>query len=121
MVLICHLAFLDPPKESAAEAIRQLHEAGVEVKVLSCDNDAVVSTIAKQVGIAPNQLSRGGETTPPKLVCGNEFSPRGVRGGYCVTGPPFEQMTDEEKRIAVRDNCIYLYPQRLTYNPPCVL
>ena len=56
MVLIGYLAFLDPPKESAAEAIRQLHEAGVEVKVLSGDNDAVVSTIAKQVGVAPLQL-----------------------------------------------------------------
>lgn len=89
MVLIGYLAFLDPPKESAAEAIRQLHEAGVEVKVLSCDNDAVVSTIAKQVGIAPNQLSRGGDTTPQKLVCGNEFSPREVRWGLLCNRPSF--------------------------------
>ncbi len=51
MVLIGYLAFLDPPKESAAKAIAQLHEHGVEVKVLSGDNDAVVRTISKQVGI----------------------------------------------------------------------
>ncbi|MDE5906617.1 MAG: magnesium-translocating P-type ATPase, partial [Alistipes sp.] len=51
MVLIGYLAFLDPPKESAADAIRQLHQNGVEVKVLSGDNDAVVQTIARQVGI----------------------------------------------------------------------
>lgn len=80
MVLIGYLAFLDPPKESAAEAIRQLHEAGVEVKVLSGDNDAVVSTISEQVGITNTA---------------------------CVVGTKFEQMTDEEKRIAVRDNCIF--------------
>lgn len=80
MVLIGYLAFLDPPKESAAEAIRQLHEAGVEVKVLSGDNDAVVSTISEQVGITNTA---------------------------CVVGTKFEQMTDEEKRNAVRDNCIF--------------
>ena len=51
MVLIGFLAFLDPPKESAAGAIRQLHDNGVEVKILSGDNDAVVQTIARQVGI----------------------------------------------------------------------
>ncbi len=80
MVLIGYLAFLDPPKESASEAIRQLHEAGVEVKVLSGDNDAVVSTISKQVGIANTA---------------------------CIVGSNFEQMTDAEKRNAVRDNCIF--------------
>lgn len=51
MVLIGYLAFLDPPKPSAANAIKQLHENGIEVKILSGDNDAVVRTIARQVGI----------------------------------------------------------------------
>lgn len=80
MVLIGYLAFLDPPKESDAKAIRLLHEAGVEVKVLSGDNDAVVSTISEQVGITNTA---------------------------CIVGTKFEQMTDEEKRIVVRDNCIF--------------
>lgn len=51
MVLIGFLAFLDPPKPSAAEAIKQLHEYGVEVKILSRDNDIVVKAIGRQVGI----------------------------------------------------------------------
>ncbi len=51
MVLIGYLAFLDPPKQSAAEAVRQLQDCGVEVKVLSGDNDAIVQTISRQVGI----------------------------------------------------------------------
>ncbi len=51
MVLIGYLAFLDPPKESAAQAIRRLHEHGIEVKVLSGDNEAVVTSISRQVGI----------------------------------------------------------------------
>lgn len=51
MVLIGLLAFLDPPKASASGAIKQLHEYGVEVKVLSGDNEGVVKTICRQVGV----------------------------------------------------------------------
>lgn len=80
MVLIGYLAFLDPPKETAADAIRLLHNAGVEVKVLSGDNDAVVNTIASRVGIATSS---------------------------CITGTKFETMTDDEKRHAVIDNHIF--------------
>lgn len=51
MVLIGYLAFLDPPKPSATEAIEQLYVHGVAVKILSGDNDTVVKAIARQVGI----------------------------------------------------------------------
>ncbi|MBK5722233.1 magnesium-translocating P-type ATPase [Dysgonomonas sp. Marseille-P4677] len=51
MVLIGLLAFLDPPKASASGAIKQLHEHGVEIKVLSGDNAGVVKTICRQVGV----------------------------------------------------------------------
>ena len=37
MVLIGYLSFLDPPKPSASEAIRQLHKNGIDVKILSGD------------------------------------------------------------------------------------
>lgn len=61
MVLIGYLAFLDPPKQSAASAVRQLHEHGIEVKILSGDNDAVVRTIARQVGIDTTNALSGTE------------------------------------------------------------
>lgn len=61
MVLIGYLAFLDPPKQSAANAINQLHEHGIEVKILSGDNDAVVRTIARQVGIDTRNALTGME------------------------------------------------------------
>ena len=80
MVLIGYLAFLDPPKASAAQAIRQLHEHGVEVKVLSGDNDAVVKTISRQVGI---------ETST------------------AVTGPELEKMSEEDKMKAVATGNIF--------------
>lgn len=61
MVLIGYLAFLDPPKQSAAKAIKQLHAHGIEVKVMSGDNDAVVRTISRQVGIDTANVLTGAE------------------------------------------------------------
>lgn len=59
MVLIGYLAFLDPPKESAVAAIKQLHEHGVEVKVLSGDNGPVTQTISQRVGIEADSIMLG--------------------------------------------------------------
>ncbi len=61
MVLIGFLAFLDPPKPSARGAITQLHAHGVEVKVLSGDNAAVVKTICRQVGVDTGRVLLGAE------------------------------------------------------------
>lgn len=61
MVLIGYLAFLDPPKASALDAIKQLHDYGVDVKILSGDNDVVVKAIARQVGICTNNALTGME------------------------------------------------------------
>lgn len=61
MVLLGYLAFLDPPKRSAIKAIEALHEHGVEVKVLTGDNEEVTSAICKQVGIKFTKLYNGSE------------------------------------------------------------
>lgn len=61
MVLIGYLAFLDPPKESATAAIQILHEYGVQVKVLTGDNDAVTKCVCKQVGIATGKILLGAD------------------------------------------------------------
>jgi len=51
MVLIGYLAFLDPPKESTADAIQALAIHGVHTKILTGDNDKVTRTICAQVGL----------------------------------------------------------------------
>lgn len=61
MVLIGYLSFLDPPKPSANEAIKKLHKNGIEVKILSGDNDAIVRTIGRQVGIDTTYSMTGSE------------------------------------------------------------
>ncbi|WP_223881589.1 magnesium-translocating P-type ATPase [Affinibrenneria salicis] len=55
--LVIHglLTFLDPPKESAAAAIRALHENGVTVKVLTGDNPVITSKICRDVGLEPGE------------------------------------------------------------------
>jgi Mg2+-importing ATPase len=53
LVLRGYVAFFDPPKESASPAISALHQHGVEVKVLTGDNEAVSKKVCREVGI-PN-------------------------------------------------------------------
>lgn len=59
MVLMGFLAFLDPPKESTKEAIRTLNEYGVNVKILTGDNDKVTAEVCRQVGMKVNNLLLG--------------------------------------------------------------
>ena len=47
-----YVAFLDPPRESAAAAIQALQGHGVTVKVVTGDNDIVARKICKEVGLA---------------------------------------------------------------------
>ncbi|MDL2276074.1 magnesium-translocating P-type ATPase [Breznakia sp. OttesenSCG-928-G09] len=61
MVLIGYLAFLDPPKETTKESIRTLVEYGVEVKVLTGDNDMVTKSICRQVGIDVKEVILGSD------------------------------------------------------------
>lgn len=61
MVLIGYLAFLDPPKETTEAAIRALTEYGVEVKVLTGDNDLVTKSICKKVGMDVDQILLGSD------------------------------------------------------------
>ena len=59
MVLMGYLAFLDPPKESTADAIEALHQHGVATKILTGDNEKVTRTICKQVGLEVNNMLLG--------------------------------------------------------------
>jgi len=51
LVLNGYVAFLDPPKESAASAIKALQGHGVAVKLVTGDNDLVARKICKEVGL----------------------------------------------------------------------
>jgi Mg2+-importing ATPase len=59
LVAVGCLAFLDPPKDSAATAIRALHQHGVEVKVITGDNEAVTRKICREVGLDVEHSAEG--------------------------------------------------------------
>jgi Mg2+-importing ATPase len=61
MVLAGYIAFLDPPKSSAQEALQALRGQGISVKVLSGDNEAVTRHVARHVGLQVSQLLTGPE------------------------------------------------------------
>lgn len=51
LILKGYVAFLDPPKESAAKAINALSRHGVTVKVLTGDHGLVTRNVCRQVGL----------------------------------------------------------------------
>lgn len=80
MVLIGFVGFLDPPKESARQAISALKKHGVETVVLTGDSEGVALNVCKKVGIiVKNRL----------------------------TGKEIEKMTDDELKEKVKDCHLY--------------
>lgn len=59
MVLIGYLAFLDPPKESSAAAIRALAAHGVTTKVLTGDSPRVAAHVCRAIGIDAEHVLTG--------------------------------------------------------------
>ncbi len=61
LVLTGYLAFLDPPKDTAAKAIEALRQHGVAVKVLTGDNDLVTRKVCSEVGIHAERIVLGND------------------------------------------------------------
>jgi P-type Mg2+ transporter len=80
LVLRGYVAFFDPPKDSAGPAIEALHQSGVEIKVLTGDNEAVTRKICRDVGIPI---------------------------GHVLLGVQVETMSDAELESAVEEATLY--------------
>ena len=74
---IGYIAFLDPPKESAASALKTLAAHGIQVKVLTGDNGLVTARVCGQVGLSADKV---------------------------LLGPQVERMTDAELSQAVKQH-----------------
>ena len=87
LTLMGFVAFLDPPKDSAADAIQALNANGVAVKILTGDNDIVTRNVCRQVGIKVENY---------------------------LTGPKVEAMSDDELTVAARTTQVFarLNPQQ---------
>jgi Mg2+-importing ATPase len=61
LILLGFMAFLDPPKDTATEALKRLHGLSVDVKVLTGDNEIITGYICKQVGLPVEHLLLGSQ------------------------------------------------------------
>ena len=61
MILTGFIGFLDPPKESAKEAIEKLNKAGIRVIVLTGDNAEVTKCVCEKVNINTSQIITGSQ------------------------------------------------------------
>jgi Mg2+-importing ATPase len=61
LVLKGYVAFLDPPKFSAARALEALHSHGIAVKILTGDNHLISRKVCRDVGLSPDPMLLGGD------------------------------------------------------------
>ncbi len=61
LIFVGYIAFLDPPKDSAEEALRELRKHGVTVKILTGDNGLVARKVCKDVGLKVKDTVLGEE------------------------------------------------------------
>lgn len=71
LTIVGYLAYLDPPKESTREALRDLKKDNIDVKIFTGDNEAVTRAIALQVGLNVDTVYDGeqiAQATPEELA-----------------------------------------------------
>jgi P-type Mg2+ transporter len=64
LILLGYIAFFDPPKAMATDALARLAGAGVNVKVLTGDNGLVTEKVCRDVGLRVERLVTGAELSP---------------------------------------------------------
>jgi Mg2+-importing ATPase len=61
LVLVGYAAFFDPPLEDSAAVLERLRRDGIQVKILSGDNELVTRHVCEQVGLDPGRIVLGEE------------------------------------------------------------
>ncbi len=61
MTFLGFVAFLDPPKETAKQSLRMLKEAGVELKILTGDNELVTKKVCSELGFEVKGIVLGSD------------------------------------------------------------
>lgn len=61
LILAGYIGFLDPPKQSAKEAIRLLEQHGIKVKIITGDNEVVTARICQEVSLISKKTLLGSD------------------------------------------------------------
>jgi len=89
LILLGYIAFFDPPKVSATEALSLLPQIGVSVKVLTGDNGLVTETVCRNVGLTiQGDIVTGAELAQ---LSPSEFSQTVLAGNVFVKLSPMQK------------------------------
>ena len=94
------VVFIDPVKRTAKNAIKDLAEYGIKVKVLTGDNEYVSRYVCDEIGINCHV----GEKDISSV---EEYDPESGRG-LIITGPQIDAMSDEVLRKVVEVNDVFV-------------
>jgi len=61
MIFLGFVAFLDPPKETAKQSIQMLSRAGIELKILTGDNELVTRRVCEELGFEIKGVALGND------------------------------------------------------------
>ncbi len=61
LIFMGFVAFYDPPKQTAAEAVKELGYLGIEVKIITGDNELLASKICSEIGLPVKGVVTGEE------------------------------------------------------------
>ncbi|KAF2768806.1 Na(+)/Li(+)-exporting P-type ATPase [Teratosphaeria nubilosa] len=75
------IGLYDPPRPESAPSVRQCHEAGIEVHMLTGDHPGTARAIAAQVGILPSRMEEMSKEVADSMV---------------MTAAQFDELSDEE-------------------------
>jgi len=106
LTLIGYIAFLDPPKESAAPALKKLAAHGIAVKVLTGDNEPVTRHVCGQVGL----LSQGSQTDDvrrPPPTADTQSGKSTFAYDKVLLGTQVEALSDDALKIAAQSHNIF--------------
>ncbi len=98
LTMLGYIAFLDPPKETAAKAMNDLSKLGIKVKILSGDNDTVTKKICREVNLQFDKVYTGADL---ENMTNDRFS------ASVEEGSVFAKLTPEQKAkiiTALRQN-----------------
>ncbi len=81
LVMIGLSGIIDLPKESAIASVKEMQQAGIRVKMITGDHQATAKAIAEELGLKNAKSA--------------------------ITGTELDQLTEEEWKIAVRENDVF--------------
>ena len=67
------IGLFDPPRPESAPSVRQCHEAGIEVHMLTGDHPGTARAIAAQVGILPNMKNVSKDVADSMVMTASQF------------------------------------------------